>query len=116
MNTVPPETRERARYQADRVAKIRYDWLQANGPCVQCGSWEQLEVDHIDPSLKVDHRVWTWGPERRSEELKKCQVLCSVCHDKKTWEGRRATHGSITMYRKGCRCDDCKEAKKRSRH
>ena len=109
------ETKQRASYQSDRVARLRWEWLQANGPCVQCGSWDELEVDHIDPTAKVDHRVWTWSPERRSRELEKCQVLCSSCHDKKTWMGRRAGHGTISMYRKGCKCAECKEAKRRTR-
>lgn len=76
-------------YQKGWIRKKREDWLKANGPCRQCGSGERLEVDHIDPAQKVSHTVWSWKPERREEELKKCQVLCRVCHRKKTSEDLR---------------------------
>lgn len=75
-----PESRIRA---YDKMKRLRREWLQANGPC-SCGSWDRLEVDHVDPSKKVHHAVWTWRQERREEELKKCQALCYGCHKKKT--------------------------------
>ena len=62
----------------------RKDWIEANGPCAKCGSWDRLEVDHIDPSTKVSHNVWGWSETRRLEELAKCQVLCYSCHKEKT--------------------------------
>jgi hypothetical protein len=46
-----------------------------------------LELDHVDPALKVSHRVWSWARERREAELAKCQVLCHDCHVAKTAEG-----------------------------
>jgi 5-methylcytosine-specific restriction endonuclease McrA len=71
-------------YQQQWYADRRKAWFDANGPCVKCGSFERLEVDHIDESQKVNHRVWSWSEKRRSEELAKCQVLCYQCHLKKT--------------------------------
>lgn len=62
----------------------RRAWLDANGPCVNCGSSEDLQVDHKDPSTKVSHKVWSWSPVRRAEELAKCQVLCKECHKAKS--------------------------------
>lgn len=55
-----------------------------NGPCRQCGSTEDLELDHIDPTTKISHAVWSWSEQRRAEELKKCQVLCHNYHETKT--------------------------------
>lgn len=76
-------------------------------------SSEKLELDHIDPSTRVSHAVWSWAKNRREEELAKCQVLCHDCHVKKTnketYKPRK--HGTVTKYHKDkCRCDLCKAA------
>jgi hypothetical protein len=96
------------------VQQRRTQWLKEHGPCVQCGSTKRLEVDHIDPKEKVDHKVWSWSKERREAELAKCQVLCGTCHDKKTLEQRPKTeHGRLWMYQKyRCRCELCRAAKR----
>lgn len=84
---MPYKNKDRQReFQRKWVSKRRQDWLLANGPCVKCGSWEELQVDHIDPSSKVDHRIWSWAAMRREIELKKCQVLCAACHLDKSME------------------------------
>lgn len=75
---------EQNRFQAEWTRRRRQEWITANGPCAECGSWQALELDHIDPEQKVEHRVWSWSEARRVEELKKCQVLCESCHAKKT--------------------------------
>jgi 5-methylcytosine-specific restriction endonuclease McrA len=77
----PERQREYAR---EWMAKRRRVWLQANGPCVDCGSWEELEVDHVDPATKISHRIWSWSDERREAELAKCVIRCRVCHDIKS--------------------------------
>ena len=59
-------------------------WFDINGPCVLCGSNEELQLDHIDPQTKISHRIFTWSEERRLKELAKCRVLCWRCHKKKT--------------------------------
>lgn len=74
---------ERVNYRARRRAA----WLAANGPCQRCGSWERLEVDHIDPAKKTifnSARLWDYSEKKRTEELANCQALCHVCHKKKT--------------------------------
>jgi len=92
------------------MAERRFVWLNANGPCVKCGSDEDLEVDHIDPSLKIDHKVWSWSDVRRSAELAKCQVLCHKCHARKTAASRpQKQHGTHSMYTSGCRCQPCRD-------
>lgn len=100
-------------YQRKWMAQRRRDWLIANGPCVRCGSWGNLEIDHIDPTLKELNAaaVWSLSPRnpKRQRELAKCQVLCAECHLKKTWSEReRALHGTQSKYTKGCRCDACR--------
>ena len=60
------------------------DWFAANGPCRECGSADHMELDHVEPGMKVSHTVWSWTPMRRELELKKCQALCRSCHRKKT--------------------------------
>lgn len=99
-------------FQRQWCAKRKKDWIEKNGPC-KCGSTKNLEVDHIDPSKKWKHSVWSYSKEKREDELKKCQVLCEKCHMRKTLEQRKkTTHGKLAMYTNhGCRCSLCKNAK-----
>lgn len=63
--------RRRAAYFADKA-------------CVVCGSTDNLELDHLDPTQKVSHKIWSWSEQRRLVELVKCQVLCRPCHAEKS--------------------------------
>lgn len=72
------------KWYVDVMKKRREAWFAANGPCVDCGSWENLELDHDDPSSKVSHAVWSWSESRRIEELAKCKARCHRCHKKKS--------------------------------
>lgn len=106
---------KQAEYQAAWMQKRRQAWLLEHGPCAHCGSWEDLEVDHIDRTKKLSHRVWSWSKERRDAELAKCQVLCRTCHMEKGREvgdiPPEVTHGNRKMYEdKGCRCEICRKA------
>jgi hypothetical protein len=71
-------------YQRDRYARCRAEWFAANGPCVDCGSQEELQLDHVDPSQKISHKIWSWSPTRREAELSKCVIRCKPCHDRKS--------------------------------
>ena len=77
-----PETKRA--YQRKWLADRRNAWFSINGPCKRCGSRENLQLDHIDRTQKVNHAVWSWRKERRLLELAKCQVLCEICHRKKS--------------------------------
>lgn len=89
------------------VSARRKEWLRKHGPCAKCGSTKRLEVDHMDPKKKIHHSVWTWGEARREKELKKCQVLCFLCHRLKTNKERGwKLHGEI-RWQMGCRCAEC---------
>lgn len=72
------------KYQREWYKKRRNAWLDKNGPCVDCGTTEHLEVDHVDPLTKVNHSIWSWSEHRRLEELKKCVVRCHSCHKRKS--------------------------------
>lgn len=101
------------RFARNAVRRNRAAYFNGKS-CVWCGSTENLELDHIDPSKKSSHRIWTWSPERRAAELAKCQVLCHDCHKEKTSAQRaaRVKCGTEWAYRKGCRCETCVEAVK----
>lgn len=96
-------------YQREWVAHQRAEWLEDKS-CVRCGSTESLEIDHVDSSTKVDHKVWSWSKERREAELVKCQALCHGCHVDKTAEERLRPHGTPGRYEAGCKCTPCREA------
>lgn len=110
--TMPYKDKEQQRkYQREWMAKRRSDFF-ADKSCVKCGSSEDLELDHIDPSTKVSHRIWSWSQKKRDEELAKCQILCDACHREKTsaFLDSQIKHGSYKMRNKhGCKCDLCIE-------
>lgn len=83
------------KYQLEWMRKRRQDWIDENGPCVHCGSDQDLEVDHIDASTKVwtPAKIWSRKQEDRDAELAKCQVLCEDCHKKKTLKSREHARG-----------------------
>ena len=110
---MPYADKEKQReYQRLWMQRRRLDWIESQGgACRNCGSTEDLEVDHIDRATKVTHRVWSWSESKRMEELKKCQVLCSVCHKGKSIEAmaKPLVHGTFNGYtEKKCRCDECR--------
>jgi 5-methylcytosine-specific restriction endonuclease McrA len=75
-------------YQNRWVQRRRQDWIDENGPCSLCNSWDELEVDHINAAEKEINVSVVWSMAltnpRRIAELKKCWVLCRECHIKKT--------------------------------
>lgn len=88
------------------------------GKCVECGSSNNLQLDHIDRKTKEGTvaNIWSYSKEKFWKEVKKCQLLCQPCHIVK---GRKfgdvmpaTTHGKSTMYDyHRCRCDICVRGK-----
>jgi 5-methylcytosine-specific restriction endonuclease McrA len=85
------------------------------GECVVCGSKEDLQFDHKNPSEKSFgiSANWdrAWSVIRK--ELKKCQLLCRTHHLQKTTREQTGPrlHGTLTTYSRGkCRCDACRTA------
>src|SRR4051812_42975795 len=69
-------------YQRRRLAQRRRSWL-SDKACVDCGAGPddaQLELDHVDPRLKLTHRLFSLSEKRRLSELEKIVVRCSPCH------------------------------------
>ena len=104
-----------ASYWTERYHKARGEFF-ADKVCVKCGSGAFLELDHIDPTQKVSHKIWSWSKVRREAELAKCQVLCRKCHKDKSCEQRgykrEVSHGTLSGYDHWkCRCGLCKKAK-----
>jgi hypothetical protein len=100
-------------YHLERYhARMREFIEQLGGKCVQCGSVDELEIDHIDPATKEFTIASRWGlpDEAMQKELSKCQLLCYDCHKEKSASARRVdVHGTWGMYRRrGCRCDECR--------
>lgn len=103
-------------YMTRRYHRRRDAAIEAlGGRCVECGSREDLELDHVDPSTKSFEigKILSTGSEAKVEaELAKCVLRCSSCHRTKTameldWD----RHGTYSSYRRrGCRCDACVEA------
>lgn len=88
-------TRARA-YQ--KIKDRRNAWFKENGPCKRCGSWEGLELDHVDPKEKEHHAVWSWSDKRREAELLKCQALCNKCHKlKSAWYVKETRTGTVNQ-------------------
>ena len=75
--------RQRA-YQRQWMANRRASWIAQNGPCTDCGTWDDLQVDHVEAKTKITHRIWSWSRVRREAELAKCVVRCRICHERKT--------------------------------
>lgn len=112
-----------AAYREQRMTEARE---RLGGRCVVCGTTERLEFDHIDPTTKVKPVTQMQHASKAKffAEVQKCQLLCWEHHvEKSRAEGsfRRHVnqpikHGTLYAYdRRGCRCDECKEVKRRSR-
>lgn len=88
--------------------------------CAKCGSTGSLEFDHIDPD-SMEFRIGSnllARKDRLEVELKKCQLLCRICHVNKTRSEikarsivRSTVHGTLTAYgKRRCRCTKCRQA------
>jgi hypothetical protein len=93
--------------------------------CAKCGAKKvPFHFDHIDPSTKINSigNMIHFSKKAFNEELKKCQLLCIPCHDKKTrienvGKNRKPlVHGTVNAYKSyKCRCDECYEWRRNSR-
>jgi 5-methylcytosine-specific restriction endonuclease McrA len=82
-------------YQLKWITKRRSDWIKSQGgECAECGSSDQLEVDHIDPKTKKWNpaQIWSRNQSSRDKELEKCQVLCYECHNTKSSAHKSIIH------------------------
>lgn len=116
-------------YSGEQKRQYQVAWLEARkvrghnllgGKCTVCNSTENLEVDHIDPTTKdpylkgrAGNAFWSKSWKFIESELVKCQLLCDTCHNAKTAKENSSDVHGLTKYEKyGCRCDECKLAKR----
>ena len=106
-------------YMADYMGR-RYRERRANaiaklgGQCVECGTTENLQIDHIDPATKsfdLGH-LWSVSIERYENELTKCQLLCEPHHIEKSRRERSVEHGGGLTGKRNCRCELCAPLKR----
>ena len=111
-------------YMAERYKRRKaYAIKKLGGKCRRCGSKKRLQFDHRDRrkdgDFVVAKRLASIAEDRLDHELKKCQLLCQRCHNKKTLSElglveARGTHGTLSAYRY-CgppKCEECKAAKR----
>lgn len=87
------------------------------GSCVECGSIEGLQFDHIDRRTKSFSIAANWGRKwtETVAELQKCQLLCQPCHDRKSravGDNGEVEHGQGLSGKKNCSCDPCRIRKR----
>lgn len=86
---MPYKDRDKQReFQKKWVSQRRSEFFSGKC-CSKCGSYGDLELDHVNMEDKVSHRIWSWTESKRLEELKKCQVLCHDCHNEKSLEDKK---------------------------
>jgi 5-methylcytosine-specific restriction endonuclease McrA len=61
--------------------------------CCKCGSKKNLEYDHINPGLKKSRQSFlSIGKQDLISQLDNIQVLCKVCHTKRSQSQRKAAY------------------------
>lgn len=106
-----------ARYYRRKAEAIE----KLGGKCFGCGATEGLQFDHVSRKgklLTIGKYLAGLSEVRFQQELKKCQLLCDECHQRKTCEelGRtyaKGSHGTVAAYRY-CHCELCRAAKAES--
>lgn len=62
-------------------------------PCIECGSYSNLELHHINPNEKESHSIWSWSKIRIEAEMAKCEIRCRKCH--------KSIHKELESHSKG---------------
>jgi hypothetical protein len=101
----------------DKQREYQRNWVRNNCKkyfvdkmCNNCGSKENLELHHLDPKMKISHRIWSWSEERRLQEFNKCLILCRACHKIETDKYFKYNQHGINLYNKGCKCVICRKS------
>jgi 5-methylcytosine-specific restriction endonuclease McrA len=89
--------RDSGQYQRTyRLNRRQQATAHLGGICVECGTAEDLEFDHIErasKSIEISRAIdnhWAW--ERLVEELAKCQLLCGP-----RYKEVEPQHGSVVQ-------------------
>jgi len=98
--------------ERQRINILRQIYIdQLGGKCIKCGSTDNLEFDHIDPTTKL-YKIQSilYNPELLKIELAKCQLLCFSCHiEKSTLEKAINIIEGCKNSIHTCKCHTCKE-------
>lgn len=100
-------------YNLARYHRIRAEAIAAlGGECVDCGTVEDLQFDHLDRYQKSFDvgRLLNYSKLIRDEELKKCVLRCGDCHRAKTKamkDYKGVPHGEGVAGKGKCRCESC---------
>lgn len=97
-------------YNLKRYHRIRKEIIDLlGGKCVECGTTENLEFDHIDRETKNFNigRLTNVSREKLLKELPLCQLLCKPHHDIKSAKEESVEHGGGLTGKKNCRCEYC---------
>ena len=75
---------EQTRLHREEMRQYAYSLLTDH--CVECGSRENLEFDHLHPHFKQEKLSLSLNRNKEfiAKEAPKCQVLCRSCHMEKT--------------------------------
>lgn len=82
------------------------------GVCAECGSKNDLQFHHRDPSTKsfdIGKKMLSMSWQNLKVELDKCFLMCKECH-KAHHATAKGTHGTLSSYRY-CKCSVCKQVK-----
>lgn len=74
----------------------------------------KFEFDHIDPETKtftISTHLWDYSWKRLEVELGKCQLLCKICHIRKSAMEKSVEHGQGLSGKRNCKCEPCKTRK-----
>ena len=83
------------------------------GPCIFCGTTEDIQIHHLDPEAKHTHRIWSYQDKKIRAELAGCIPLCKKCHTKfhAIMKKKPLVHGTTHGYKNyRCRCTLCTKA------
>lgn len=102
---------EKSRQRSNERLAERVQWIQnikSNTPCVDCGRIYPpycMDYDHVpERGLKiksVSRMVLNSAPKNRIlDEIKKCDLVCVLCHNKRTYDRFNEKLGSKRAYPK----------------
>ena len=105
-------------YQRNRYEERRTQAVEIlGGVCVDCGTTDNLEFDHVDPSTKefaIGDMFSKYSWEKIEQELIKCVLRCKPCHGIKSLSNGdiySVEHGGGLSGKKNCKCPPCKAKK-----
>lgn len=93
------ETKANNKYKEKRRERLRVlvRLYKVTWGCVDCGYNEHhaaLEFDHLPGSKEASFNsfatlIWTCSTGDLWDEISKCDVVCAICHNIRTWERGR---------------------------